>query len=270
MMISGIPYCGNVYQIQTLPPAAVYATVTTTAVNTIGETSANSGGNVISDGGASVTARGIAWGLTPTPTIAGSHTIDGSGTGIFTSSLTGLTPNTTYFVRAYATNSVGTAYDTAVNFITLPIPNISLPIIRTSLSGIGPGQQSTGSIYPNPPLSAGQCITVNFNVIHNVFACNQTGGQNSTTIYCCVGGIWQIVSPSPFVTDAPAMGPPARCLGAYTLTVTIHENERLCYVNQLASNSCCAYGTSSVLYILSATSSPNITVTPMLVDYLVI
>ncbi|MEI7980824.1 MAG: hypothetical protein WCI71_04175, partial [Bacteroidota bacterium] len=60
------------------------------------------------------------WSTTPTPTTAGSHTTDGSGTGTFVSNLTGLTPNTPYYVRAYATNSVGTAYGNELNFTTLP------------------------------------------------------------------------------------------------------------------------------------------------------
>jgi hypothetical protein len=268
MVVSGSPYYGLPKQITTLTIPTFVPTITTNDISSIAITTATGGGNVTSDGGVSVTARGTAWSLVSNPTIADSHTTDGTGTGTYSSSLTGLLANTTYFVRAYAINSVGTAYGNQVTFTTLPLPNISLPIIRTSHNGTGPGQQSNGSIYPNPPLGAGQCVTANFNIIHNVFACNQTGGQNLTTIYCCVGGVWQIVSPSPFVTGAPAIGPPARCVGSYSLSVTIHQNERLCYVNQVASNSCCACCTSSLLYILNASSSPNITVTPMLVDCL--
>jgi hypothetical protein len=75
-----------------------------------------------SSGETSVTARGVCWNTTGSPTIADSKTVDGSGTGSFTSSLTGLTQNTTYYVRAYATNSGGTAYGVEVNFKTLPPP----------------------------------------------------------------------------------------------------------------------------------------------------
>ena len=88
----------------------VAPTVTTNNVSNIQATSATCGGNVTSHGGAAVTARGVCWSTSPNPTISGSHTTNGSSTGTFTSSLTGLTPNTTYYVRAYATNSVGTAY----------------------------------------------------------------------------------------------------------------------------------------------------------------
>jgi M6 family metalloprotease-like protein len=98
--------------------SATAPTVSTTAISTITSTSANSGGNVSSDGGAAVTARGVCWATTSTPTTANSKTIDGSGTGTFSSSITGLTANTLYYVRAYATNSVGTTYGTQVSFTT--------------------------------------------------------------------------------------------------------------------------------------------------------
>ena len=93
-------------------------TVTTSSVSSIGTTSATCGGNVTSDGGATVTARGVCWSTSQNPTISDSHTTNGTGTGSFTSSLTGLAQNTTYYVRAYATNSVGTAYGSEVNFTT--------------------------------------------------------------------------------------------------------------------------------------------------------
>ncbi len=81
--------------------------------------SATSGGTVSNDGGATVTARGVCWSTTANPTTANSYTTDGSGTGSFTSNQSGLTQNTTYYVRAYATNSVGTAYGNEVSFTTL-------------------------------------------------------------------------------------------------------------------------------------------------------
>ncbi|MBD3333686.1 hypothetical protein GF356_12625, partial [candidate division GN15 bacterium] len=92
--------------------------VTTSAVSAITQTTAQCGGNVTSDGGAAVTSRGVCWSTSPTPTIADSKTTDGSGTGSFTSSLTGLTANTPYYVRAYATNSAGTGYGEERSFTT--------------------------------------------------------------------------------------------------------------------------------------------------------
>ena len=100
-------------------------TVTTTAASNITGTTADSGGNVTADGGATVTARGVCWSTLANPTIAGSKTTDGTGTGVFTSNITGLTANTTYHIRAYATNSVGTAYGTDLTFTTDTTPTVT-------------------------------------------------------------------------------------------------------------------------------------------------
>lgn len=92
-------------------------TVTTRAAYNETVNSALSGGNVTSDGGSPVTARGVCWSTNSAPTIADSKTIDGSGTGSFTSSITGLSCGTMYYVRAYATNSTGTSYGNQDSFI---------------------------------------------------------------------------------------------------------------------------------------------------------
>jgi len=94
--------------------------LTTAAVSAITETAAQCGGTVTSDGGAAVTARGVCWSTSQTPTAADHKTVDGSGTGSFTSSITGLTANTAYNVRAYATNSAGTGYGEIRPFQTEP------------------------------------------------------------------------------------------------------------------------------------------------------
>lgn len=86
-------------------------TVVTGEVTNITSTSATCSGNVTSNGGSTVTARGICWSRTnQNPTISDSHTTEGTGTGNFTSNLTGLSQNATYYVRAYATNNLGTGY----------------------------------------------------------------------------------------------------------------------------------------------------------------
>src|SRR5664279_1883699 len=99
----------------------VIPTLTTTSVTEITINSATAGGSITKDGGAAVTARGVCWGATANPVISGSHTSDNTGTGSFTSSLTDLTPNTDYHVRAYATNKAGTAYGADVQFTTTAI-----------------------------------------------------------------------------------------------------------------------------------------------------
>lgn len=98
--------------------ATVKPTVTTTSITAITSTTASSGGNVINDGGTPVTSKGVCWGVSSNPTISDSHTSDGTGTGSITSSITGLTAGVTYYVRAYATNGIGTAYGNEVTFTT--------------------------------------------------------------------------------------------------------------------------------------------------------
>ena len=93
-------------------------TLTTTGTSSVASTSATSGGNISYDGGAAITARGVCWSTAANPTTADSKTSDGTGTGVFTSSLTGLTANATYNLRAYATNSGGTAYGALESFTT--------------------------------------------------------------------------------------------------------------------------------------------------------
>ena len=92
--------------------------VATVAASNIGMNTATTGGNVLTDGGADVIARGVCYSVTPNPTLSENHTTDGTGTGAFTSNLSNLVENTTYYVRAYATNSVGTAYGNEVSFTT--------------------------------------------------------------------------------------------------------------------------------------------------------
>lgn len=104
--------------------------LTTTAVTNITQTTAISGGNIISDGGAAVKARGICISTGRLPTIRDSKTIDGAGTGVFVSNISGLTPNKTYYVRAYATSRKGTAYGNVISFTTQNI--VVIPVLTTT------------------------------------------------------------------------------------------------------------------------------------------
>jgi hypothetical protein len=97
-----------------------FPSVITTPVSNITLNSIVTGGNVVSQGLSSVTARGVAYGTATNPTTLNNTTSNGSGTGLYTTNLTGLTPGTTYYVRAYATNSVGTSYGNELGFTTIP------------------------------------------------------------------------------------------------------------------------------------------------------
>jgi uncharacterized protein (TIGR02145 family) len=126
---------------------AAYPTLTTTSISSITSTSVNGGGNISSDGGAAVSARGLVYATTSNPTLSNTILIIGSGTGSFSGTLTGLTPNTTYYIRAYATNSAGTGYGNEVSFQTLPVAVPSL--ITTDASGITQTTITTGGTISN-------------------------------------------------------------------------------------------------------------------------
>ncbi|MCF8449399.1 MAG: DUF1566 domain-containing protein [Taibaiella sp.] len=116
----------------------IVATVSTTVVTNVTDTSCLTGGNVTSDGGAAVTAKGVCWDTTNTPTVAlTTKTNDGTGIGSYVSNIAGLSPGKTYYVRAYATNSAGTAYGTAekINTTTITVPVLA-SLLTASVTSI--------------------------------------------------------------------------------------------------------------------------------------
>lgn len=93
-------------------------TVTTGNVSSITTSTALCAANVTSDGGFALTVKGVCWSTSQNPTVSGSHTSNGTATGSYSGYMTGLTPGTTYYVRAYATNSQGTSYGAQKSFTT--------------------------------------------------------------------------------------------------------------------------------------------------------
>jgi uncharacterized protein (TIGR02145 family) len=145
---------GTAYGLQvtfkTLP--TVLPGLTTTTITDITASEAIGGGNVTFNGGSVIIARGICWSVTANPTITNDKTLDGNGSGIFTSNLTNLITGTTYYVRAYATNSAGTAYGSQITFKTLSIPTIT----TTAVTAI---TATTANIGGNITLDGGTPVT---------------------------------------------------------------------------------------------------------------
>lgn len=107
------------YQGVQFKPGGGDMTLTTTTISSITFSTASSGGDITVGGASSVTARGVCWSTSPLPTMgSGNYTSDGTGTGSFTSSISGLNAGSTYYVRAYATNSSGTSYGDQTSFTT--------------------------------------------------------------------------------------------------------------------------------------------------------
>lgn len=125
--------------------------VTTSGVFDITQTTATAGGNVTSDGGAEVTARGVCWSTSDNPSIANSSkTSDGGGVGSFTSNVTGLTAQTPYFLRAYATNSEGTSYGNPQSFTTPGNPPVAAFTASPTTIAIGQSVKFTDASTNNP------------------------------------------------------------------------------------------------------------------------
>jgi hypothetical protein len=174
---------------------ALFPSASTTAVTTSAYFStAVAGGDITNDGGAPVTARGLAWHTAPNPTIANSKTVDGTGTGSFSTQMTGLLASTTYYFRAYASNSIGTGYGNQLSFTT---GSHTLPTVSTiAVSGITGGTANSG-------------VTV-----------NTEGGSPVTARGVC----WS-TTPNPTIANNKTIngnGSPASMLGGMTVSTTYY------------------------------------------------
>jgi len=162
-------------------------TVSTTAVTAITTATATSGGNVTADGGATVTAKGVCWNLTGSPTISDTHTNDGTGLGSYTSSLTNLSPNTTYYLRAYATNSQNTSYGSQVSFTTLSLPlTITAPTLTSKVFDGTTDASSVTTLGTVTGKVAGDDVTVNIST--SVFDTKNVGTGKTVTVTYSLSG----------------------------------------------------------------------------------
>ena len=200
-------------------------TVTTAGITNPGTSTATGGGNVTAQGTTLVTQRGVCWSTSPNPTIANSQTNNGTGTGSFTSQLTGLSPATVYYVRAYAINAVGPAYGAQESFTT-----------------------SAG----NPP-------TVTTSSISNITTTTATGGGNvtaqGTTLVTQRGVCWS-TSPNPTIANSQTNN--GTGTGSFTSQLTGLSPATVYYVRAYAIN---AAGPAYGAQVIFSTSTVVVEIT---------
>ncbi|HET8540370.1 MAG TPA: hypothetical protein VFL83_10910 [Anaeromyxobacter sp.] len=171
---------GNEVSFTTLAPAL--PSLATKAVTGVSSDIAGSGGNVASDGGSAITAKGVCWGLNPNPTVADGKTNDGTGPASFNSTMTGLVKLTTYHVRAYATNGVGTAYGNDVTFTTTDLVSgpPGAPVVGTSTAAMATSSTATSGGYVSsdggdPVTARGVCWSTSQNPGLGTATCSADG-----------------------------------------------------------------------------------------------
>ncbi|NOU20118.1 MAG: T9SS type A sorting domain-containing protein [Bacteroidales bacterium] len=284
---------GDLYQIDywyidnisiTTGGSTTIPTVTTTAASSITSSSATSGGNVTADGGATVTERGICYATTANPTTANSKVVTGSGTGTFTSNMTGLAANTLYYVRAYAINANGTAYGTQVSFTTLTGGGGSTVIIGTGTATQGYplscyyGYERSASLYTVAEVGAAgiinkvewyPTITLSYNVPVKIYIKHTT----ATTI---TASTWATaISGATLVYNGTMAGTTANTWKAFALTTnfsyTAGSNNVLVLVETnytgtgagTSTGPACQYtsATSKHMYIRADNTAPTGTAT---------
>jgi hypothetical protein len=212
----------RVFNFAAVPTVPILAA--TTAATSITQNSATSGGNVTDQGASAVTERGIVYATTTNPTTANTKVISGSGTGTFTANLTGLSPSTLYYVRAYAINAQGTGYGSQISFTTSAPPPTPINVTyRVNMSEQTPisgtvyvrGSHVPGGWDPGSPMT---------HVGGNVYEFTQTLNSGTTGIQykffynnwenpsgaCVSGGNRFLPSPLP-ATDVTT---PLNCFGS--------------------------------------------------------
>jgi uncharacterized protein (TIGR02145 family) len=198
----------------------VVPTLTTTAVTGVTLTAAASGGNITADGGGAVTARGICWATTLNPVIGATNTTtNGTGTGVFVSNITGLLPGTPYHVRAYATNSAGTAYGADIPFTTTAV--VVPTLTTTAVTGVTYTTAATGGDITDDGGGAvtarGVCWAATLNPV--IGATNTTTNGTGTGVF--VSNIIGLLPGTPYHVRAYATNTAGTAYGADVPFTTI-------------------------------------------------
>ena len=220
VLLNNVQIFGTTVGVTADPP-----TVTTADISDISTTFAKSGGNVSTDGGATVTAKGVCWNTTGNATITDGKTNDGTGSGSYVSIITGLTAGAKYYLRAYATNEAGTAYGNEVTFATLD--STTVPTVTTT---------TVSSIMVKTALSGGTVTSWGGDTVKVKGVCWNTKGN-------------------PTVTDSKTEN--GNGLGAFTSTLYPLAANTTYYVRAYAANS---KGTGYGLVDTFKTQSPAPTV----------
>ncbi len=226
----------------TVPSVVTHPAIGITAVG------ATVGGAVTENGGTTIYSRGVCWSRFGTPTIDSAHTTAGGVDSFFTSALTGLTPGTTYYIVAYATNSVGTAYGTTLTFNT-----------PSTLAGT-----ATLPVLGTKPPTAGSSTVTSGGYI--------TDGGSAIT----ARGVCWSTSPNPTIADAHTNDTAGMGLGYFNSTLSLSGCGIVYYVRAYATNSYgTAYGneytvTSGFLPTVSPITIVTVTPTSVALTYEVI
>jgi uncharacterized protein (TIGR02145 family) len=155
-----------------------FPSATTSYIFNISDSSATGGGSVTTQGNSPVTARGICWSTSQYPTISDNHTVDGSGTGTFTSLISGLNADTTYYVRTYATNSTCTGYGNIVSFVAQENGGGGEPCPET------PTVTYEGQVYNTVQIGSQCWFRENLNVGVMINGSNNSSNNGQTEKYC--------------------------------------------------------------------------------------
>ncbi|MFZ4401917.1 MAG: T9SS type A sorting domain-containing protein [Bacteroidales bacterium] len=225
----------NIRVLATLPASSL-PTVTTTAAHSISCYEAISGGNVTNDGGGSLTQKGVCWGLTQYPFITtDNYSTDGTNAGVFVSNINyGLSPNTLYHYRAYATNSIGTAYGNDLTFTTTN----GLPVVATT---------TATSITNNAAISGGN--------VTNDGGCN----DSITARGICWGTNPNPITTGNHTTNGSGSGNFVSNLTSLTSSTVYHYRAYATNTTGTSYGSDMSFTTTSGLAVVTTTTATSIT-----------